>query len=86
MDRLINENDVIKQIETVYNLRGEVKAETFQAIDRCKTVDAEPVVRCADCKYWHMLDVEPDKGRCWINSGLWGGDEFCSMGKEGEQT
>lgn len=83
MDRLINENDVIKQIETVYNLRCEVKSETLQAIDRCKTVDAEPVVHCEDCKYWHMLEDEPDAGRCWINSGLWGGAEFCSMGKEG---
>ena len=41
--RLVNEREVIQQLETVFNLRGEVKSETLQAIDACKTVDAIPV-------------------------------------------
>lgn len=40
MNRLINEDDVIARLETVYNLRGEVKSEALQAIDRCKTAHA----------------------------------------------
>lgn len=50
-NRLINENDVIRRIETVYNLRGEVKSETLQAIDACLTIDAENVLRCCECRH-----------------------------------
>lgn len=51
VNRLINENDVIQRLETVYGLRGAVKSETLQAIDACPTVDAERVVRCCECRH-----------------------------------
>lgn len=50
-NRLINENDVIRRLETVYGLRGAVKSETLQAVDACPTIDAERVVRCCECRH-----------------------------------
>ena len=41
--RLIDERAVVERLETVYNLRGEVKSEALQAIDMCKTIEAIPV-------------------------------------------
>ena len=55
-----------------------------------KTVDAVPVVRCKDCKYWRDSWVAPDgkhtHGYCYIEDaddvivGRWG-DDFCSYGE-----
>lgn len=44
-----------------------------QVIDDCPTVDAVPIVRCKDCKYW-------DYGDCY-RLELSRPDDFCSYGE-----
>lgn len=46
-----------------------------------KTVDAVPVVRCKDCKWWHDWN-----GECYGNGNMGYGvgrkaDDFCSWGE-----
>ena len=44
------------------------------------TVDAEPVVRCKDCKYWRNDDCQNDShGYCPISE-----NDFCSRGERRE--
>ena len=58
--------------------------EVMEQIERVKnqpTIDAVPVVRCKDCKYWSKLtqyssDAKPI-GRCAITSTLKSGDGYC---------
>lgn len=48
-------------------------------IERCPTVDAEPVVRCKDCK--HFQPFRKHDGFCKIDSTLWDNDWFCAGGE-----
>lgn len=52
------------------------------AVDRAPTVDAVPVVRCRDCKFFNT-DVDP---WCLLVGGLLAPspDAFCSLGERKE--
>lgn len=60
-------------------------------VEAMPTVDAVPVVRCINCKYWTMVhDYDYGKngkgtlGRC-MRSGWWyKPDHYCSQGDRGE--
>lgn len=59
--------------------------EVSGVIDACPTVDAVPVVRCRECKYY-----KPDEFECGCDFA--GGlpyvkaDDFCSFGKRRDQS
>lgn len=72
---------------------------TKYTIDEAPTIDAVPVVRCADCKHWHEetgycdnhsyfigidgMSCSPAESPSWTT---WDEDDFCSDGerKDGE--
>ena len=58
--------------------------EIEYTIDHIPTVDAVPVVRCNDCKYW-IGEEQTLNGekliRCAVDDERWtGGNDFCSFG------
>ena len=64
------------------SMRGGIR-KALRCMEQCKTVDAVPVVRCKDCKFFH------DKGYCTKTTGLTRikPDYYCSYGerKDNEQ-
>lgn len=48
-------------------------SDVYDVVDSMPTVDAEPVTRCFDCKYYK--DVW-----CYFHETILIGDEFCSFG------
>ena len=59
-----------------------------QAILKAPTIDAEPVVRCKDCKFFRPYEGEEHKGDCAELVGLEScvyEDDYCSYGaRKGE--
>lgn len=53
-------------------------------IDQAEPVDAVPVVRCKDCKFYYQMT--PETGICELACRHLGNDGFCSEGerKDGE--
>lgn len=52
------------------------KAMIVDMVDEQPTIDAVPVVRCKDCKYWRDDDCKNDNhGYCPISE-----NDFCSRG------
>lgn len=50
-------------------------------IDKMPTVDAVPVVRCKDCKWWEQID-DGQYGYCSPRKyGFYKGDWFCADGE-----
>lgn len=51
-------------------------------IDNAPTVDAVPVVRCKDCKWWKTTEHE----KCVAYDAFWvtDPDDFCSWGERRE--
>lgn len=47
-------------------------------------VDAVPVVRCEDCKYWGQDDPAGDGCECNHIGGWWLPEEYCSCGERRE--
>ena len=55
-----------------------------QAIDAQFTIDAVPVVRCKDCKYWQQ--ATPNSGNCCMGFAPTAyADDFCSFGERSEE-
>ena len=90
--RLIDKNNVLKAVKT---LSIELDAETVQrcieTVSNQPTVDAVPVVRCKDCKYyrkdgdcWYELDIA---GRIYYQSVINkpNPDDYCSRAKRKEE-
>lgn len=54
-------------------------------LDNCPTIDAEPVVRCKDCRHRRHLQGATDEAyTCslgWGLSGIVAEEDFCSYGK-----
>lgn len=69
--------DKLLEYEIVLNENMELKMVASQFIRTAPTIDAVPVVRCKDCKYW-------DGGDCY-RLGLSLPDDFCSYGKREEE-
>lgn len=71
-------------------LRGKSKACEFDRVytkmdfcgwlDDASTVDAVPVVRCKDCKYWTSYGSNGGACELWECQGF-STDDYCSSGK-----
>lgn len=87
--RLIDADALIKTLETQdysnapntlegWTPQDMTNAEIFD-INNAPTVNAVPVVRCKDCKWWNN-----NNGNCSVNEGLWLTTNFCSWGERRE--
>lgn len=56
--------------------------DAFETIDSEKTVDAEPVVRCKDCK----MTERKYKWYCVKRQNIVNDDDFCSWGERREDA
>ena len=79
--------------------RQKVVTDMLNTINNAPTVDAVPVVRCKDCKYWnrdtawcdihsHFTDREgqfcyPEESGDWL---MFDENYFCAEGKRNEET
>ena len=53
-------------------------------VDNAPTIDAVPVVRCNECKYWQQ--VTPNSGNCAMGFAPTAyADDFCSFGERSEE-
>lgn len=60
---------------------GSISLEEFQ--DRTSILlDAEPVVRCKDCKHGTEIDGYIQCDQDMDNGVNWGKDDYCSYGKK----
>ena len=91
MADLIDREALMADIEeaVVFSGRNSRNAEISGAnkiIDRIKdapAVDAEPVVRCKDCKNWdrHIGIFDSPNGYCYIHEETVNGYDYCSYGE-----
>ena len=91
--RLIDADAFVKWIERQKRL---AKITTIMAIQETHTIDAVPVVRCKDCKYWEKIDNGTwchqgrIDGTCrqlvnrWAEQYMTTQDDFCSYGERKE--
>lgn len=91
MARLVDADELKHDLEW---LEGDkpVYLDVMSTIDERTTVDAEPVVRCKDCRYYHVYwesngHTEKGYGACdWINDNSVREDHFCSWGERREDA
>lgn len=82
--RLIDADKLVKTFCSHCVDHDECKSECMdlKIIKSMKTVDAEPTIRCKDCKYW---DYDTDVGFCTRTEDCdWSADDFCSRGERAE--
>ena len=58
--------------------------DMLERIDVQPTIDAVPVVRCEDCKYWGQEDPAGDGCECNRIGGWWLPEDYCSCGERRE--
>ena len=79
MSRLIDADAAFGILADYYHHRMPIQYMALkEALDRVPTVEAVPVIRCKDCKYW---DDFLDKGYCKDTIGFdrwWKPNDFCS--------
>lgn len=51
-------------------------------IEGVPTVDAVPVVRCKDCKYWYSAPLSDGYNSCSKDALIRGADFFCADGEK----
>ena len=81
--RLIDADELISYLNSVagcFDSTREVEDNTIEAIGIAPTIDAIPVVRCKDCKYFedcetYCLCTNPEKG--WHTKE----DNYCESGE-----
>ena len=84
MPKLVNVDELI---ERVYREQLDNRELIAQMIKSISTIDAEPVIRCKDCKYAYMTydgeckycDVWEAEGEMYLD-----GDFYCAFGKRKE--
>ena len=92
--RLIDADDLIKELKQIVNTEqifksfttwGNAYEDCMTMLDEAPTVDAVPVVRCKDCKWWETDEVF----KCVAYDAFWvaNPDDYCPWGerKEDEQ-
>lgn len=91
MGKLIDIDEAYKVLTDYYHHRTEIQHKALkEAMERVPTVDAVEVVRCKDCRYYHIYwesngHTEKGYGACdWINDNSVREDHFCSWGERRE--
>lgn len=80
--RLIDADEAYKVLTDYYHHRTELQHEALkEAFERVPTVDAEPVVRCKDCKKWETINCP--FARDFVK---WDGFKFCAWGERKENA
>lgn len=88
--RLIDADALKTKAETIqtidcWHMRTEEQAVLVKHIDNASTVDAVPVVRCKDCKWWTKQE-KSIQGRCALNGTYPTGGWYCANGRrEGDE-
>ena len=78
--RLIDADALIKRLKEDWPQTS--KISWAQIVAKCApTIDAEPVVRCKDCRYYETCDLRLSH---WWKGGYTVDIEFCSIGKRRE--
>ena len=60
------------------SMRGGIN-KAFRCMEQTPTIDAVPVVRCKDCKYWDtkgICDLHTEVNAVWMDA-----NDFCSCGE-----
>ena len=82
--RLIDAEEAYKVLTDYYHHGTEIQHKALkEAIERVPIVDAEPVVRCKDCKH-NSLGRFLGNTYCDLGIGLYQLDNFCSRGERRE--
>ena len=85
MSRLIDADKLRKDIQFVFDTLGEPAnhglRQAMSIIDRTPTVDAEPVIRCEECKYFMYGNgcILQAVDYSWEEQMY--ADDFCSRGE-----
>lgn len=60
-------------------------SETMRIIEQAKTIDAEPVVRCKNCRHSSRIasDISGRMRHCWSGRGRNNGDGFSRVNGDG---
>ena len=89
MGRLIDIDEAYKVLTDYYHHKTEIQHDALkEAIERVPTVDAEPVVRCKDCKF-HLNSNEKcglvdTRLHFYETDKVWTEDCFCAWGERRE--
>lgn len=85
--RLIDAADAFTVLTAYYHHRTEEMHNSLrEALDRVPTVDAVPVVRCKDCKWWKLSEYNTYGIHiCKKFSGVRGESDFCSRVERSEE-
>ena len=89
MRRLIDADEAYKVLTDYYHHKTEIQHKALkEAIERVPIVDAEPVVRCRDCKFYlyseEMCGLLNTRLHFYETDNVWTRDCFCSWGERGE--
>ena len=84
MPRLIDANEILKSEHQHYDYMSDEYYVLVRDIENAPTVDAEPVVRCKDCKHYKEFEGEME---CWARPMMFPREpnDFCSMGERKEE-
>ena len=55
-------------------------------VDEAPTVDAVPVIRCKDCKYWKETDAIDKYNICVVHAMLTHQGDFCTWAQKGKKN
>ena len=79
MPRYIDADEAYKVLTDYYHIRMEIQHKALkEAMERVPTVDAEPVVRCKDCKFYWKNNRDSDGVVCLATPK---DEAFCSEGE-----
>lgn len=81
--RLIDADKLKEAFPARHNNKFVLIADVRAAINQASEVDAVPVIRCRDCRYWEREKPFATSGRCFI----WEcterkGSDYCSEARE----
>lgn len=81
--RLIDADELAEKMKSRMWMVGRA-SDAVCLIEDAPTVDAVPVVRCKDCKYWHMMSYRTER-LCYHLGHSTDKDWFCPCGRIKEQ-
>ena len=80
-------SDLIDRENLIQDSEDALSWEMLGYINRAEKIDAEPVIRCKDCKYYQQTGFPEGFGWCYFNHHGFKDNDFCSgakMDKEAE--